>query len=84
VELIFFSVSRHLFLIPAKPGLGNMPGYYRPSLAGLVQFRLTRSLFLKKQCGVIESHASPKQRERMGHAAKQKPLYWILPDAILD
>jgi hypothetical protein len=39
--LFFFFVSRHLFL-SAQARLGNMPGYYQPSLAGLVRLGLTR------------------------------------------
>jgi hypothetical protein len=32
---LFFLLTRHLFLIPARRDSENVPGYYRSSLAGL-------------------------------------------------
>jgi hypothetical protein len=65
-----YPVSRHLFL-SAQAHLGNMPGYFQPSLAGLAHSRSTRPLFLEKTRGIKRdmifiSHPSQKAR-RMGH-----------------
>jgi hypothetical protein len=38
--VLFFNAYPAFIPHPGQPGLGNIPGYYQPSLSGLVQIRL--------------------------------------------